>query len=300
MNERFVGLWSFFKFSIGVLLVVSFGFLIQYFLSPLTGVLVIQRTYSDGERVMEKVVVRNGLHTALNTTSSYAEYSALSPVGDGEVSATVEQGKVRIFFHRGDGERSVLYDSTEVGDFRFSPDGGSIAFVSLSSTSSSRDLPESYSIVRMLINGESVEVGKGVRPFPVPGNATIALHSEGVVSLVPGVQESHVLIKTEVPATRDTPLSVSLDGTRIAWVNPMDSSLQIFSRTPAGTYVPLLLKEGISPSSLAFSPDGEYVAFVIKESENLSAVNVMSIVSGTVTPVARLEGAVDVTQWIYE
>lgn len=300
MDERFVGLWSFAKFCLGVLLIVSFGFLTHYFLSPLTGVLVVHHIYPDDGLLVEKVAVQNGARTPFDTSTGHVQHIALSPLVDGEVRVASEEGKTKISFFRNDGERYVVHDSGVVEDFRFSPDGGSIAFASLSSGALPRQIPENYSIVRMLLSGESVEVGRGVRPFPIPGNATVALASEGVVSLVPGVQEPHVLIKTEVPATRDTPLAVSLDGTRIAWVNPMDNSLQIFSRTPAGTFVPLLLKEGISPSSLAFSPDGAHVAFVVNESQNVFALSVLSVMSGTVTPVTQFDDAIDVTQWIYE
>lgn len=300
MNERFVGLWLFVKFFLSVLCVVVFGFLIQYFLSPLRGDLVVYRVPPNGERAIERIHIRNGVTEVIPTTSEAKEYVAFSPIQNSEARAIQGNDGVQISFLRGERKQFATHDASEIDWLRFSPDGGSIAFASLATTTGRSRTPEDYAVIRMLPTGESVVVGTGIRPFPVPGNATIAITSNGVVSLVPGVNDPRLLIKTEVPATGGTPLAVSLNGDRIAWVNPMDNSLQVFSRTPAGTFVPLLLNEHIAPTSLAFSPDGNRLAFAEEEGNGNSSISVLTLLSGAVTPVGQFEGIIDISQWIYE
>lgn len=300
MNDRFVGLWLFVKFFLSILCVVVFGFLVQYFLSPLRGDLVVYREESNGERVVERIHIRNGATEVIPTTPGTNEHIAFSASQNTEVRSIQVDGGIQISFLRGEKKLFVTHDSSRIGWLRFSPDGGSIAFASFVSSTTRATLPEDYVIVRMLPTGESVGVGRGIRPFPVPGNATIAVTSRGVVSLVPGVSDQRVLIKTEVPATGGTPLAVSMNGDRIAWVNPMDNSLQVFSRTPAGTFVPLLLNENIAPTSLAFSPDSTRLAYTEMQSNGSSSIRVLTLLSGAITPIGEYNGVVDISQWIYE
>lgn len=166
------------------------------------------------------------------------------------------KGVWQLFFSDATGDRVVTDTPTVKRDVVWAAGGASLAYSEISATSTlaERQNPDAWSIVRRLRTGESFTVGNGIRPYPLVGSETAALTSQGIVSFVK-YEEPKLLVASAVPVL-DTPFTVSSDGLRLAWINPSDRSLQVFVRTPANTYAPLLVKPAFRADALRFSLDG--------------------------------------------
>jgi hypothetical protein len=180
-----------------------------------------------------------------------------SPAEDGTVVYLSKvKGVWQIFFSEAGTERAVTDTDTIKRDVVWADGGGSIAYaeIATSSTLTERLDPNAWSVVRMLRNGQRITVGNGIRPQSLVGSETAALTSRGVEVFLP-FEESRLIIESPVPVL-DTVFAVAPGGKRIAWINPGDQSLQVFERTPAQTYAPVYVKEGIRAQGMAFSDDG--------------------------------------------
>jgi WD40 repeat protein len=196
------------------------------------------------------------------------------------------------------GEGGVRLASGETSVPSWAPDGGSIAVSRVTNGAEDRSLPESWSVVRALPRGDSLEVGRGYRPFPSPNQRTFALTSDGIALLSYSDTDPLVVIASPVPVPLSTPFAVSLDGMRVAWAAPADRSLQVFENVN-GYFVPLLLKTDLHPDSLAFSPDGHYL-LVSKSSEATSTLSVVRISDGRTRTVGDVAGFLKLHSWLYE
>lgn len=157
-------------------------------------------------------------------------------------------GATQVMFDDGTGARALTDTKTLKRDLVWAPDGQSLAFSEIATSTADRTNPDNWMVVRMLRTGDAVSVGNGIHPAALAGSDTAALTSQGIVSLNRG-RDPKVLIAGAV-TTGSTATAVS--GNYIAWVNPADGSLQIFEMTATGTYTPLLVKKSFVATSLQF------------------------------------------------
>jgi WD40 repeat protein len=222
-----------------------------------------------------------------------------SPTNDRVAYVTRTKDKVmRVSVADGDGDGGVEVTSGETGIPSWSPDGGSIAVSRVPDGVTETGVPENWSVVRALPRGDSLEVGRGYRPFPSPNQRTFALTSDGIALLSYSDTEPLLVIASPVPVPLTTPFAVSLDGMRVAWAAPADKSLQVFENVN-GYFIPLLLKTDVHPDSLAFSPDGDYL-LVSKNTEATSTLSIVRISDGRTRSVGEIGGLVKLHAWLYE
>lgn len=129
-----------------------------------------------------------------------------------------------------------------------------------------------------------------------------------VIQLTPaGIEEkaengdSKVIIISVTPPTAETPFAVWGKGALIAWVSPTDQSLQVFARTPRGTYQPLFVSSSVRADSLGFTDDGAaLVVTTVARTEtgdvvstDISAVST-ALETKTLNPVSSYSGLVTI------
>lgn len=129
-----------------------------------------------------------------------------------------------------------------------------------------------------------------------------------VIQLTPaGIEEksengdSKVLIISVTPPTAETPFAVWGKGALIAWVSPTDQSVQVFARTPRGTYQPLFVSSAVHADSLGFTDDGSaLVITTVARSEtggilstDVSAVSTV-LATKTLNPLSSYAGLVTI------
>jgi WD40 repeat protein len=196
------------------------------------------------------------------------------------------------------GNRAVTIAEGEVGIPSWAPDGTSIAVAKLSTDEADSGVPDTWSVVRAVTHGDSLEVGRGFRPYPSPNQRTFALTSQGISLLSYNDTKPNVVVASPTPVPVTTPFAVSLDGARVAWVAPADKSLQIFENVN-GYFVPLLLKPDLSPDSIVFSPDGKYL-LTSSHTEATTTLSVVAVSGGSVTRVGDVGGFLKLHTWLYE
>ena len=131
--------------------------------------------------------------------------------------------------------------------------------------------------------------------FVLDDGSVITIEPAGVVRVSPGASEYQVLLAAPVAATSRTPLSEWGDGKLLAWVNPGDGSLQVFSETKQGSYAPIYLNQELHPNSFGFSPDGAslVIAKIVGESTDLYQV---ALADGAIERVATVPGIATIVQ----
>ncbi len=131
------------------------------------------------------------------------------------------------------------------------------------------------------------------RTFKLTDGSTITLGTAGVVQQVKGGSQANVLIASPVAPLLRTPLTVWGDGVRVAWMSPVDGSIQVFSKSARGAYLPNYLNTELFPNSLGFSEDGLVLVAgrIVGEQTELYAIR---LVSGRVTKLATIEGLASV------
>lgn len=196
------------------------------------------------------------------------------------------------------GNRAVIVAEGEVGIPSWAPDGNSIAVAKLSADAADSGVPDTWSVVRAVTHGDSLEVGRGFRPYPSPNQRTFALTSQGISLLSYNDTKPNVVVASPTPVPVTTPFAVSLDGVRVAWVAPADKSLQVFENVN-GYFVPLLLKPELHPDSLVFSPDGKYL-LTSTHGEATTTLSVVAIKGGHITEVGEVGGFLKLHTWLYE
>jgi hypothetical protein len=113
--------------------------------------------------------------------------------------------------------------------------------------------------------------------------------------------DTEVLIISVTPPTAETPFAVWGKGSLIAWVSPTDQSLQVFARTPRGSYQPLFVSSSVRADSLGFTDDG--AALVVTTVSRTDAGDVVStevhavstaLPTKTLNPLASYSGLVTI------
>ena len=178
---------------------------------------------------------------------------------------------------------------------QWSPEGISVA---LSKRDTEETGPEAWTVLRTVRQGDSLTVGRGVKPYPSPNQRTFALSSDGVVLLSYSDNEPTVVIASPVAVPETTPFAVSQDGTRVAWVAPADKSLQVFENVN-GYFVPLLLQSKSPFQTLVFSPDGRHIIGG-SHSETATSLSIVKISSGKTSALGAVSGLLELHTWNYE
>lgn len=125
--------------------------------------------------------------------------------------------------------------------------------------------------------------------FALSDGSQLSIGTAGIVSEAPGSRAFRVLVASPVAATARTPLAVWGDGARIAWVNPADTSLQVYARTERGTYTPVYVNQDLRPNSLQFTKDGSSLVVAKILGGNTDVFDIM-LESGAIERITTIEG----------
>lgn len=129
------------------------------------------------------------------------------------------------------------------------------------------------------------------RTFALSDGTTISIDTPGIVRK--GGTSVSVLVASPVVPLMRTPLAVFGDGAQLAWVSPADSSIQVFTRTSRGAYIPSFIYRDLYPNSLGFSEDGASLV-VAKITDNATAFYLIALASGSVTHLTTIDGLASV------
>jgi hypothetical protein len=165
-----------------------------------------------------------------------------------------------------------------------------------------RDI-ETYSLAdgTAVLTGVSADTitPDSTKVFTLKDGSVVTLDPAGIIKIKGGPKGPvSILIASTVPPTDRTPLAVWNDGEKIAWVNPADSSLQIFAKNSRGTYLPVYLAKDVKVSSLGFTEDGTILAFttlsVQKSGEAATEISAVDLVTPTLTSVSTMNGFISI------
>lgn len=290
---------------VALLVVLIIATIVYYWYPRIHGTLWISGIDGNGSPFSESIVL-----TSLATTTQIAHGAGIdttlaalpSPTNNSIAYLAISTAfKFQIAISASGDDRLITATDVKKQDLAWAPDGNSLAFATIgSSTPDERRNLDAYTVVRALLSGAEVAVGNGIHPIPLPGNQTLALTSRGVEALIASGTPSTLLIATKISPSLGTPLAASLDGSLIAWVNPMDYSLQVFMRNPGGQYIPKFIKTDVAPLSLTFSPDGAYLMMTVDDGMGSTQLAVMSLTSGTISTVGDIPGSFKLNAWKYE
>ncbi len=299
MTNRQVWLWG----VLALAVVVGGALLLMYLQMPLQGTVYATSVADDGLRRNISLLLPNLAVTEETIALGERVYAlARVPSPDGANSAYVVHDLVdgrRVIITAGEVETTVTVfgDVPEIPSW--SSDSSTIAFSTLPKLSEEdTGNPDSWLVVRAVLNGDSLIVGRGYHPFPSFDGRVFALTSRGVELLTRDGEEGELVIASAAPVHISTPFAVSEDGTRVAWVNPADRSLQVFEHVNE-RFVPLLLKPGVPLHSMVFSPDGKYLLGAFQEENNTTLVSIM-VDGGRTRDVGIVAGDVALHAWRYE
>jgi microcystin-dependent protein len=272
--------------------------------SPILGT-VYAAMYNEGGRVAPFSFTLPDLATStassLYTSEGVTTFANIpSPDSAGNVSLTHNQrDSWQVTIVANGADRTVPLHGAVPEVPSWSPDSKTISFAALAATTSDdTGNPDEWLVVRAVLNGDSLVVGHGYHPIPSFDGRVYALTSRGVELLSHEGEEGEVVIASAVPVHISTPFAVSQDGTRVAWVNPADRSLQVFEHVNE-YFVPLLLKPGASLQSMVFSPDGRYLLAAIQNETQTKLVSI-KVDGGTERKIGVLDGSVTLHAWRYE
>ena len=301
-------LWEYVGSAVAVAGGVALFLWLFFFATPLTGEVWVQAAregrlltmYAYKLPELKEINFPYGASVEIATVAQKTLMLDATPSPDGVVAyLSKSKGQWQVFFSDHGTERVITHTPTMKRDLVFSPDGLSVAFSEISATSSvaMRQNPDSWSVVRMLRSGASVVVGTGTHPHALRGSETVAVTSRGVESFAVG-RDPEILIKSVVPVF-ESPLAVSRDGNRLAWVNPADHSLQVFEYTAAHTYAPIVIKEAFPATSLLFSFDGTAL-IATRSREHDVVLTHIRLPSGVEHNIPQLHADDVVTAWIQD
>lgn len=161
-----------------------------------------------------------------------------------------------------------------------------------------RNADDTRAVYTLELRSKSLSETVGVNPNSITTVSTktfflidgskIMLNDAGIVHTI-GDQISSVLIASPVAPVLRTPLSVSNEGARIAWMSPADNSIQVFDKTERGAYVPVYLNTELRVNSLGFNEDGS-VLVASRMLESTTEIYAIHIDSGRVTLLSTIEG----------
>lgn len=129
------------------------------------------------------------------------------------------------------------------------------------------------------------------RMFMLSDGSMVTIDTPGIVRKGSGTMA--VLVASPVAPLLRTPLSVALDGAYLAWVNPADSSVQVFARSPRGSYLPAYVNRDILPNSLGFTEDGTALVVGKLGTEDTTFYTI-DLTSGSVTHLTTVTGLASV------
>jgi hypothetical protein len=280
-----------------VLVVVLVGVLIWLFLSsPVRGTLYATLITDEGVSAVDVDLDEMLLVESKELSAGSVLASIPDPAGKTTASLVSKGGETRsIVISDGEGRTRTIMDGILEAP-SWSPDGGSIAFSALLEGESAE--VDNWSVVRAVLNGDFISVGKGFKPHPAHNQRTFALTREGIVLLSFNGDTPAVVVASPVEVSMSTPFAVSQDGMRVAWVAPADKSLQVFENVN-GYFVPELVTTEIKPETMAFSPDGKYLLGATY-TETMTTLHLVKISSGRVTTVSEFSGFLRLHAWHYE
>lgn len=282
-----------------VLVVVLVGVLIWLFLSsPVRGTLYATLITDEGVSAVDVDLDEMLLkETSTENLSAGAVLARIpDPTGKTTASLVSRGGETRsIVISDGEGKTRTIMDGT-LETPSWSSDGGSIAFSALLEDESG-DVDD-WSVVRAVLNGDYISVGKGFKPHPAHNQRTFALTKEGIALLSFNGDTPSVVVASPVEVSMTTPFAVSQDGMHVAWVAPADKSLQIFENVN-GYFIPELVTTALKPETMAFSPDGKYLLGTT-HTETMTTLHLVKIASGKVTTVSDFSGFLRLHAWRYE
>lgn len=98
---------------------------------------------------------------------------------------------------------------------------------------------------------------RAMRTYTLDDGSVVSLAPQGIVRRdSPSSDTYQVLVASPVEPRETTPLAVTNDGSRLAWVHPADSTVQVFERTTRGAYVPVYVSAPFRLNSLGFVEGG--------------------------------------------
>lgn len=282
-----------------VVVVVLVGVLIWLFLSsPVRGTLY-ATLITDGSVSAVDVDLDEMLIVEAGTKDlSAGAVLARIPDPSGKTTASLvsKGGETRsIVISDGEGRTRTIMDGTLEAP-SWSSDGGSIAFSALLEGEGAE--VDNWSVVRAVLNGDFISVGRGFKPHPAHNQRTFALTKEGIVLLSFNGDTPSVVVASPVEVSMSTPFAVSQDGMRVAWVAPADKSLQVFENVN-GYFIPELVTTKLKPETMVFSPDGEYLLGTT-HTETMTTLHLVKISSGKVTTISEFSGFLRLHAWRYE
>lgn len=283
----------------GALIVLVAAVLIWYVLtSPLRGFVSGTVIAEDGSIRAVKISVKEVGLEYYSIPDAQVALVAAVPAPSGGATAYVTQTRDRqMHVSLSDGTRlgPTAISGESVSVPQWSSEGISVA---LSKRDSEEPGPEAWTVLRTVRQGDSLTVGKGVKPFPSPNQRTFALTSDGVALLSYSDNEPTIVIASPVPVPETTPFAVSQDGMRVAWVAPADKSLQVFENVN-GYFVPLLLQNKSPFQTLVFAPDGRHLIGG-SHSETTTSLSIVKISSGKTSVLGTIGGLLELHTWNYE
>lgn len=257
-----------------------------------TGTIVVesQPTTANGSYLWSKSL--SGVHTTTLGRGPFSTRVSFAP--DGKAAELRKLGNGwQVVLSTKDGERVLTQSKTLKRDLVWAQNGLSLAYAEADPTRGSLGSPTTWTVQRVLTNGDTIEAGKGIRPIPVAGSETLMLTEDGVVRARIG--DIPELIIKSPKKVFDTPLAATADGTYIAWVNPGDAQLQVFTLTAARSYIPYA-HAPVRATSLAFNAEGtELLATVPRDAD--AVLFRMRLSDGTVSEVGTLEEKGIITDW---
>ena len=190
--------------------------------------------------------------------------------------------------------RTIMHGTLETPSW--SPDGGSIAFSALFEGESVE--VDDWSVVRAVLNGDYISIGKGFKPHPAHNQRTFALTKDGIALLSFNGDTPSVVVASPVEVSMSTPFAVSQDGMHVAWVAPADKSLQVFENVN-GYFIPELVTTELRPETMVFSPDGTHLLGTT-HTDTATTLHLVKISSGKVTTISEFSGFLRLHAWRYE
>ncbi len=204
-----------------------------------------------------------------------------------------------VFVVRNSITNQLTFTNTVKRDLRWSSDFKTLLYSELPIDSSlnGRNRLEDWQVVRLELTGEQDELGSGIRPWGLSNGSVISLTSSGIGMLGNSSNEVSTPLISSALFITDTPVAMSLDGARIAWVNPSDRSLQIFERSLQGTYTPILIIPGVSATSLAFNRAGTLL-ITASGGEGGTDIRVVDIRRSNMKLIGTIPGIAEITDWL--
>ncbi len=193
--------------------------------------------------------------------------------------------------------QQLTFTPTLKRDLQWLPGSNGLLFSELpqSFPGSERAGLDDWSVVEMLRTGEQTTIGTGVRPYPVGDRSAVSLTERGIIRISGNGGPETALISSPIFII-DTPITVSRDGLRIAWVSPSDHSIQVFEKRSEGTYGSVMVIANTAPTSIAFNEAGTHLLLATSV-EAGTQIEIIDIKKSVKSTVGVIPGIADITAW---